>query len=143
MYNRVGVEMMTAIDVALAKGGCEAVVESLYSVMKTNATGSNLSNDTLSLRTIVDWCFLGPSACTSTLAKVAEMHLKGDSAFGITEHRLPMHVDRRRRSQYFEKGKVTAKIKSEIPKLPFLLEEGDNVCCLMMFDDEVFLVYSA
>ena len=33
-YKTAGRELCIAIDVALAKGGCEAVVESYYSVMK-------------------------------------------------------------------------------------------------------------
>ena len=58
-------EMTTAIDIALAKGGREAVVESYYSVMSSHATGSKLSNEMLSFCTITDWCYPSQSACTN------------------------------------------------------------------------------
>ena len=58
----LGPEMCTAIDVALVKGGTEAVVESFYSVMKTQQTGFHMLNETLTNRTIIDWCY-PPKIC--------------------------------------------------------------------------------
>ena len=53
VYKKAGKELCTAIDVAVAKGGCEAVVESFYSVMGTQRKG-NASNEVLELRSLVD-----------------------------------------------------------------------------------------
>ena len=47
--------MSTAFDVAVSMGGCEAVVESLYSVMKTQNSEPRLNNSTIVNKTIVDW----------------------------------------------------------------------------------------
>lgn len=55
LYQRLGQSFCCAFDVALAKGGTEAVVESLYSVMKTQLKCGMLTNDTLVLRTKIDW----------------------------------------------------------------------------------------
>lgn len=50
MYERVGKEVMIAIDIALAKGGTEAVVESFYSKMSSHSMSGGQSNETLALR---------------------------------------------------------------------------------------------
>ncbi len=50
IYSAIGIESCVAIDIALAKGGTEAVVESLYSVMKSQQSTGGQSNETLALR---------------------------------------------------------------------------------------------
>ena len=50
IYSAIGIEGSIAIDIALAKGGTEAVVESFYSVMKSQQSIGNQTNDTLALR---------------------------------------------------------------------------------------------
>ena len=50
MYARVGKEVMIAIDIALAKGDTEAVVESFYSKMSSHSMSGGQSNETLALR---------------------------------------------------------------------------------------------
>ncbi len=47
-YTEIG-EGCTAIDIALAKGGSDAVVESYYSVMKSQSMSGVQSNDTISV----------------------------------------------------------------------------------------------
>jgi hypothetical protein len=44
-----------AFDVALAKGGCEAIVESLYLVMNAQSQYGSQSNEVLVNHTKVDW----------------------------------------------------------------------------------------
>ena len=46
----VGVEMSICIDIALSLRTMEAIVESLYSVMKLQAMEGGQDNDTLALR---------------------------------------------------------------------------------------------
>lgn len=46
----IGVEMSIAIDIALALGSTESIVESLYSVMKAQSMDGGQSNSTLALR---------------------------------------------------------------------------------------------
>ena len=50
LFHAIGIEGCVAIDIALAKGGTEAVVESFYSVMKSQQCTGGQSNDTLALR---------------------------------------------------------------------------------------------
>ena len=50
VFEKIGQEMMIAMDVALAKGGTEAVVESFYSTMSSQSMPGGQSNDTLALR---------------------------------------------------------------------------------------------
>lgn len=50
LFTSIGIEGCIAIDIALAKGGTEAVVESYYSVMKSQKKFGSQSNETLALR---------------------------------------------------------------------------------------------
>ena len=50
LFNSIGQEGCIAIDIALAKGGSEAVVESYYSVMKSQKKFGPQSNTTLALK---------------------------------------------------------------------------------------------
>ena len=126
IYEAVGKEMCTAIDIALAKGGTEAVVESYYSVMKKQSTGSHMSNDTLDLRTMVDWCYPDQGVCPATLTQVAMLHATGSSKFGVEKQRAPIHTDSRNRSVYSGRSKVLQRMKKEKAKLPFLLHKSDQ-----------------
>jgi hypothetical protein len=55
VYLMAGVEACTCFDVALNCGGTEAVVESYYSVMGTQRQDGGQNNETLALRTKLDW----------------------------------------------------------------------------------------
>lgn len=48
----IGVEMSIAIDIGLALGSTESIVESLYSVMKYQTMEGGQDNSTLALRYI-------------------------------------------------------------------------------------------
>lgn len=50
VYNLIGKEMCIVTDVALAKGGTEAIVESFYSSMASQAMHGGQSNEALALR---------------------------------------------------------------------------------------------
>ena len=50
LFDATGVEGCICIDIALAKGGTEAVVESYYSVMSSQKMSGGQVNDTLGLR---------------------------------------------------------------------------------------------
>ena len=55
LYKELGVDMCICIEVSLAKGGTESVVESFYSSMKAQTMYSGQKNDTLALRTKLEW----------------------------------------------------------------------------------------
>ena len=50
VFDQVGVEMSIATDIALALGNTESIVESLYSVMKSQSMEGGQENSTLALR---------------------------------------------------------------------------------------------
>ena len=50
VYNLIGKEMCIVTDIALAKGGTEAIVESFYSSMASQAMQGGQSNEALALR---------------------------------------------------------------------------------------------
>lgn len=50
LFTAIGIEGCVAIDIALAKGGTEAVVESYYSVMNSQKQPGGQHNETLALR---------------------------------------------------------------------------------------------
>ena len=54
VYNRIGKEMCIVIDIALAKDGTEAIVESLYSSMASQAMHGGQSNEALALRLVTN-----------------------------------------------------------------------------------------
>ena len=56
LYEAIGMEACICVDIALAKGGTEAVVESYYSVMASNKMPGGQNNETLTLRLVLT-CF--------------------------------------------------------------------------------------
>lgn len=50
LFTTIGIEGCVSIDIALAKGGTEAVVESYYSVMNSQKMSGGQHNETLALR---------------------------------------------------------------------------------------------
>ena len=54
-YSRLGSSFCIICAVGLAKGGSEAIVESTYSVMKSQQHYGSLSNGVLVARTSIDW----------------------------------------------------------------------------------------
>ena len=124
-YTAAGQELCTCIDVALAKGGCEAVVESFYSVMGSQQTGPNMANETLQDRSIIDWCYLPVSRCSHTVTEVVRLYSVGNAEINLPAHRAGHHTDLRMRSQFAETSKVMQKLKSADFKYDFLLNEKD------------------
>ena len=67
LYEALGREMCIVLDIVNAMSGSEAVVESYYSVMKSQTQSGGQSNYTLVQRTNVDWCFPPPFQCEETI----------------------------------------------------------------------------
>ena len=76
LYSRVGKPLSGVLDVALAKGGPETVVETLYSVMGGQHKDGGQSNDTLVNRTKVDWSVSSVVAVPELIGRSAERHLE-------------------------------------------------------------------
>ena len=66
-----------------------------------------------------------PTSGKNALLEVAQLHASGDNVFGIDKHWLPIHVDARSRSKYFNTSKVIQKLQSMEAKVQFLLHPDD------------------
>ena len=108
LYQFLGKEICTVLDIANGKSGSEAVCESFYSVMKTQTMAGGMRNDTLVERSIVDWCFPHPFRCEETIKEIASLYLNGDIEYGLARHQAPVFVYERGRAlgKYCEGSKV-------------------------------------
>ena len=75
-YRRLGAPFRRMLDVALAKGGPETVVESLYSVMASQKMDGGQNDTTLVNRTKVDWCIPAVVAVPELVESAATRRLK-------------------------------------------------------------------
>jgi len=121
LYNEIGKELCTAVDVALAMGGCEAVVEGFYSLMKRHKQSGDISNDSLVDRTVIDWCLPIPMNCPQKLQNVQEIYFHGNVKLNLKKHHPAHHVDQRQRGLFREQSKVTNRLANEASKFDFLL----------------------
>eukprot|EP00794_Sanderia_malayensis_P013290 gene13289-biopygen10600 len=117
LYTMIGREMSLIFDVALGKGGPESVVESYYSVMKSQQHSGGQSNDTVSLRTKLDWSLPNVMQADKMVKEVAAIYIKGDSSKGLKMHRLPVIGDHK---SVIAKSKVVQKLQAAQSRLPFL-----------------------
>ena len=80
--------MCATLDIANAISGSEAV-ESFYSVMGTQTQAGGMNNDTMVVRTIIDWCFPQPFQCEET-KEIASLYLQGDIEYNLPRHKMPV-----------------------------------------------------
>ena len=124
IYNSLGKEMCITIDIAMAMSGSEAVAESYYSVMGTQTMTGGQDNDTLVLRTNIDWCFPNSINCNETIKEVANFYLNGCEKYKIKKHQIPVFIDKRRSVQvkYNQRRKVRERLSKQ-EKIIFLSDK--------------------
>ena len=126
----LGKEMCIALDVALAAGGCEAIVEGFYSVVKAHKKPGGQSNNVLVQRAIVDWAIPDPLSCPNTMREIARLYTDGNKKLGLAKHRLPVFFDERgRASRRHLVSKVVDRLNSATPRCPHIIQAdacGDN-----------------
>ena len=93
VYDSLQEEMMVIIDATLAMGCTEAVVKSYCSVMASQYKRGNVSNNTLDVRTLVDWCIKSDMSYPKTISKIALKYLEGDVDHKLACHRTPIKLD--------------------------------------------------
>ena len=124
----LGKEMCTVLDIANAMSGSEAVVESFYSVMKTQIQSGGQNNATLVERTIVDWSFPHPFQCEETIKEVAALYLNGDKEYGLSRHQVPVFVDERDRAlRKYSHGSKVLDRHSKMEIKTFALSPKDKI----------------
>ena len=103
LYNRLGKGFCIAYDVGLGKDGSEAIVESLYSVMKSLSLHGHQANRVLVDRTCIDWhCPISPLGIIHVIEEAAKLHLEKRNApiskinFGMSKVMKRLKGDRGR-----------------------------------------------
>ncbi|CAB3982578.1 Hypothetical predicted protein [Paramuricea clavata] len=117
VYSKLGKEICLVIDIALAKGGPEAIVESFYSLMKCHKKAGGQNNENLSLRTKLDWSLPGPLQADRMVKEVAPLYLDGNKKKGLKPHWLPVIGDKCN----YKTSKVIDRIENADTKLPYVL----------------------
>lgn len=124
VVNSLSQEMCIAIDVAFATSGCEAIVEGFYSVVGAHKKYGGQSNQSLTQRSIVDWCLPHPIRCPETVKEIADIYTKGNRKHSLPKHRIQAFTDERGRAfSHIAVSKVVDRIASESPRCPHVLKE--------------------
>lgn len=111
LHTRLGFDFCWALDIALAKEGPEAVVESLYSVMGNQNQTGQLTNENLVLRTKVDWALpQSVSAIPQFIEAAAKRHLK--------THRAPIMSYGNKNSHPQVASQVIRRLQRDEGRLP-------------------------
>lgn len=120
MIAALGKEFLTAIELLVSAGGCEAQVEGFYSEMKLQSfVGSSQSNETLVNRTIVNHVYDLHEKYNKTYEHVAQLYLEGNEHLSLEPHRQPLIMDER--SKHFAKtSQVIERIGEQKPKCFFI-----------------------
>jgi len=117
LYRKISVEGCIIIDVAFSMSGSEAIVESYYSVMKTHRKDGGQHNDTLDMRTLVDWSLPAPINCPKTVTKIGAVYRCGSAKGRVGRHRTPVLTGRLYSSN--QVSKVVDRIANRKVKFPY------------------------
>ncbi|CAB3997079.1 Hypothetical predicted protein [Paramuricea clavata] len=119
VYTMFGKEVCLVVDIALAKGGPESILESYYSTMKSQLQPGGQSNDTLSVRTKLDWCLPNVLQGDRMIKEVANLYINRDKKKGLKKHKAPVLCERPPTGS--NTSKVIKRIEKSDARLPFLL----------------------
>ena len=107
------------LDIFLAKGGPEAIVESYYSAMRAQQQSGGQSNETLARRTKLNWCLPSLNKCDDIIKESVSVYLKrGDN---IRAHRQRAFFSRH--ENHHSVSKVIDLINSDLCRCPFLAKQ--------------------
>lgn len=112
---KLGPKICCILDVALAKGGPEAIAETFYSVMGAQLQSGGQANETLALRTKIDMSAPNTLQADRLVKEVSKMYLRKDEERGRTAHMNPVL------SMFKKQSKVLERIQKEDPILPYLV----------------------
>jgi len=93
----------------LALGGCEAIVEGFYSLVKVHEKVGGQTNDHLMKRAIVDWCIPHPISCTYTIRDNTTLYRDGSRDLHLKKH-CYVFDKRQRASEKYDISKVLDRI---------------------------------
>ena len=123
VYESFGCEVCIVLDVALAAGGCEAVVEGFYSLVKAHKKPGGQGNEMLVKRTVVDWTLPDPLTCPKTMEEIGKLFTEGSKKLGLPKHQMPIFSDvRRRAARRYNVSQVVDRLRIEPPKCPHVVK---------------------
>lgn len=117
IYKIAGKPMCILLDIALSKGGPEAIAESFYNAMRHQQIPGGQSNDTLVSRTKVCWCLPSIPKCEQLIKLAAKHYVDGDDK--MKGHREKTFFTSARTKTY-DVSKVVDRVNDESGRCPFL-----------------------
>lgn len=123
VYNALGVEACTALDVAISMGGCESIVEGFYSTMNRHESKGGIGNSTVANRTTVDWSLTHPIRCPKTMRHITKLYSEGSEVLKLRAHSKGYHRDERNRGKFRLESKVINRLKTCDVKYKMYVEE--------------------
>ncbi len=106
-----------AFDIALAMGGCEAIIESFYSMMGTQKQIGQ-QNATLEDRTLVDWSLSNILRAGKVISKAAKLYIDGHKQRNLCCHRVGNL--KKKGSNSYKASQVLSRLKKEHGRSGFL-----------------------
>ena len=116
VYSIAKPELYILMDIALAKGGPEAIPESFYASMRCQQQPGWQTNENLVRRTKVNWCLPSLVNCESIISKVVSIYHKGDEKIRPPRANT-FFTDRGKK---YKTSKVVDRVESEEGRCPFL-----------------------
>uniref|UniRef100_A0A7M5X9Y9 Uncharacterized protein n=1 Tax=Clytia hemisphaerica TaxID=252671 RepID=A0A7M5X9Y9_9CNID len=118
VVSTAGKEGCTIIDVALSKGGPEAIAESFYNCMRNQQQHGGQSNWVLTTRAKIAWCLPSIDRFDRLIKDAVEIYINGDEK--IKPHRENMFFTSSRHNSY-KVSKVVDRINADCGRCPFLV----------------------
>ena len=120
LYTALKREGCIILDVAANIGGSEAIAETYYGIMTSQRKDNHL-NDTLDMRTLVDFCIPNVSNCPEALSEISRIYLDGDLKNNIAKHRSQVFYDSRcRAARKYKVGKTIDNLRKEISRCSYI-----------------------
>ena len=79
IYKKAGRPSCALLDIALAKGGPEAIAESFYNCMRQHQQPGSQLNWTLTTRAKVAWCLPSLEKCENIIKEALKLYCSGDN----------------------------------------------------------------
>ena len=119
MYQTAGPVACSLVDVALAKGGPEAIAESFYACMRNQIQPGGQLNDTLATRSKIAWCLPSLDHCEHIIKEAVALYHNGD-------RELKPYLQNTffsSRAKKYNVSKVVDRLNTDKGRCPFLASE--------------------
>ena len=118
IYKIAKPEGCALIDIALSKGGPEAIAESFYNSMRSQQIVGGQSNENLVRRTKVNWCLPPIAKCKNIVDEAVKIYHEGDEK--IKPHSY--NIFQSARATSYDVSKVIDRVNATKGRCPFLTE---------------------